>query len=217
MTRCCALLVSVMAWTTFAQAGASPKAEPSGKAEDRRAPTYKELERGFFFEARGGFNAVINPPARAGGKTYFSTGQAVGIDVGFDIGERVSPALFFLASANRMGSDYRGLSNDGTSSGDFSALIPGAAVKVRIVGFADTQEVQRTWIYARAAGGVTFFSPQSLLPNIDVFLSAGPGLEYYTRLRHLVIGVEANFTMMALTQSVGFSTLLTVKYAFPFD
>jgi hypothetical protein len=54
-----------------------------------------------------------------------------------------------------------------------------------------------------------------LLPTIDVLVTAGPGLEYYTRLRHLVIGVEANFNFMALTQSVGFSTLLTVKYAFP--
>jgi len=187
----------------------------AGKLEDKKGANYNEIERGFFFEARGGFNGVINPPARSGSASYFSTGQAIGIDVGFDIGERVSPAIFFLASSNRMGSDYTGLSTTGAASGDFSAMTPGAAVKVRLVGFADQQEVKRTWLYLRGGAGVTFYSPAALLPTIDVLVTAGPGLEYYTRLRHLVIGVEANFNFMALTQSVGFSTLLTVKYAFP--
>jgi len=186
-----------------------------GKVEDKKAASYNEIERGFFFEARGGFSAVINPPAASGSASYFSPGQAIGIDMGFDIGERISPSLFFLAASNRMGSDYTGFNTTGAASGDFSAMTPGAAVKVRLVGFADQQEVKRTWIYLRGGAGVTFYSPAALLPSIDVLVTAGPGLEYYTRLRHLVIGVEANFNFQALTQSVGFSTLLTVKYAFP--
>jgi hypothetical protein len=87
----------------------------AGKLEDKKGANYNEIERGFFFEARGGFNGVINPPARSGSASYFSTGQAIGIDVGFDIGERVSPAIFFLASSNRMGSDYTGLSTTGAA------------------------------------------------------------------------------------------------------
>ncbi len=191
----------------FAQAAAS-------KVEDKKGANYQEIERGFFFEARGGFNGVITPPACTG-SSCFSAGQAIGIDMGYDIGERVSPSIFFLASSNRMGSDYKGLSTTGAASGDFSAMTPGAAVKVRLVGLADQQEVKRTWLYLRGGAGVTFYSPAALLPKIDVLVTAGPGVEYYTRLRHLVIGVEANFNFMALTQSVGFSTLLTVKYSFP--
>jgi hypothetical protein len=187
------------------------------KMEDKKGANYNEIERGFFFEARGGFNGVINPPGLSSSAKYFSTGQAIGVDMGFDIGERVSPAIFFLASSNRMGSDYTGFNTTGAASGDFSAMTPGAAVKVRLVGFADSQQVNRTWIYLRGGAGVTFYSPAALLPNIDLLVTAGPGLEYYTRLRHLVIGVEANFNFMALTQSLGFSTLLTVKYAFPFQ
>jgi hypothetical protein len=184
------------------------------RLEDKKALKYNEIERGFFFEGRGGFFGVINPPALPGGRTYFSAGQAIGLDMGFDIGERVSPSIFLLASSNRMLSDYTGLNTTGAASGDFGAMIPGAAVKVRLVGLADSQEVQRTWIYLRAAGGVVFYSPPSLLPTLDVLISGGAGIEYFTRLRHFVIGVEANFNFMALTQSVGFSVLPTVKYAF---
>lgn len=184
------------------------------KVEDKKAVSYNEIERGFFFEARGGFWGVINPPALASGFSEFSAGQAIGLDMGFDIGDRVSPSIFLLASANRMSSKYTGLSTTGAASGDFGAMTPGAAVKVRLVGISDSQDVQRTWIYLRAGGGVVFYSPASLLPNIDVLITAGPGIEYFTRLRHFVIGLEANFNFMALTQSVGFSILPTVKYAF---
>lgn len=187
---------------------------PASKLEDKKGSTYNEIERGLFFEARGGFNGVINPP---GPRSYFSAGQAIGIDLGFDIGERVSPSIFFLASSNRMGSDYAGLNTTNSASGDFSAMTPGAAVRVRLVGFADSQEVKRTWISVRGGAGVVFYSPAALLPTLDVLVTAGPSVEYYTKLRHFVIGFEANFNFMALTQSVGFSTLVTFKYAFPFQ
>lgn len=210
MKRLSSLMGVVVALaSSFAWAQTAP-----GKLEDKKAVSYNEIERGFFFEARGGFWGVINPPSLAGGRSYFSAGQAIGLDMGFDIGERISPSIFLLASANRMLSDYTGLSTTGAASGDFGAMTPGAAVKVRLVGFTDAQEVQRTWIYVRAGAGVVFYSPASLLPGIDVMITAGPGIEYFTRLRHFVIGLEANFNFMALTQSMGFSVLPTVKYAF---
>lgn len=208
MTRSLRLVVGVLVVLLPALAWA----QAPSKLEDKKGATYNEIERGFFFEARGGFFGVINPPALSG-PSYFSPGQAIGLDMGFDIGERVSPTLFLLASSNRMLSDYKG-TGSGAASGDFAAMMPGAAVKVRLVGFNDSQEVQRTWIYLRAGAGVVFYSPQALLPTLDVLVTAGPGIEYFTRLRHFVIGVEANFNFMALTQSVGFSILPTVKYAF---
>lgn len=203
------VVVALASSLVFAQAAA-----PARRLEDKKAVTYNEIERGFFFEARGGFWGVLNPPVLAGGRTYFSAGQAIGLDMGFDIGERISPSIFLLASANRMLSDYTGLSTTGAASGDFGAMTPGAAVKVRLVGFSDAQDVQRTWLYVRGGAGVVFYSPSSLLPGIDVMITAGPGIEYFTRLRHFVIGLEANFNFMALTQSMGFSILPTVKYAF---
>jgi hypothetical protein len=205
MMRVLLLAVLSMSAVAFAQA-----ARP---LEDKKAVTYNEIERGFFFEARGGFWGVINPPARAGGTTYFSPGQALGFEAGYDIGEMLSPSIFLIGTSNRMGSDYTGLATT-PASGDFSALAPGAALKFRFLGLADSQEVKRTWFYVRAAAGVVFYSPAALLPTLDVLISAGPGIEYFTRLRHFTIGLEANFNFMALTGSLGFSILPTVKYAF---
>ena len=99
----------------------------AGKVEDKKAVSYNEIERGFFFEARGGFWGIINPPTLAGGFTEFSPGQAIGLDMGFDIGERVSPSIFLLATANRMSSQYLGLNTTGAASGDFQSMTPGAA------------------------------------------------------------------------------------------
>jgi hypothetical protein len=201
-------VVVVLASSLSLAQGAAPT------LQDKKALTYNEIERGFFFEGRGGFFGVINPPTLSGGRTYFSAGQAISLDVGFDIGDRVSPSIFLLASANRMLSDYTGLNTTGAASGDFGAMTPGAAVKVRLVGFADSQEVQRTWIYLRGGAGVVFYTPPSLLPTLDVMITGGAGIEYFTRLRHFVIGFEGNFNFMALTQSFGFSVMPTVKYAF---
>lgn len=186
-------------------------AQASG-VEDKKAETFNEIERGFFFQARGGFWGVVNPPSH--GTTYFSSGMGMQVDIGYDIGERISASAFLLVASNGMKSDYTGLSENGATSGDFSTLAPGVEVLARLVGFDDSQEVKRVWVYLRAGAGVVFYSPSALIPTMDVLLSAGPGIEYFTRLRHFSIGLEANFNFMALTQSVGFSVMPTVKYAF---
>jgi hypothetical protein len=208
MTR--ALLVASLALGTVAFAQGKP-------LEDRKAITYNEIERGFFFGVSGGFWGTINPPAGTGSAQYFSPGQAALLEIGYDIGERVSPALFFLATSNRMGADYTGLVRDmaggAVRSGDYGSIAPGVGARIRIVGLKDSQEVTRTWFYARVGGAFMLYQPTTLINTPDVLLFAGPGLEYFTRLRHFSIGLDANFNFMALTQSVGFSVLPFVRYA----
>lgn len=183
--------------------------------EDKKAEKYNEIERGVFLEANFGYFGVLNPPAQASSKSYFSGGQAVMVSAGLDIGERISPALFFMGSANRMGSDYTGFSTkQQPASGDFSAMVPGATIKARFVGFADSQDVSRVWLYGRASIGYVLYAPSALLPNPDVVIMVGPGVEYFTRLRHFSIGLEATFNFYALTGSMGFSVFPSVRYAF---
>ncbi|MCA3013494.1 MAG: adventurous gliding motility protein CglE [Myxococcaceae bacterium] len=185
--------------------------------EDRKAVTYSEIERGLFFGVSGGFWGTINPPAGSGSAQYFSPGQAALLELGYDIGERVSPALFFLATSNRMGSDYTGTYRDMTGgavrSGDYGSIAPGLGARIRVVGLKDSQEVTRTWLYVRAGAAFMLYQPTTLIQSGDVLVFAGPGLEYFTRLRHFSIGLDANFNFMALTQSVGFSVLPFVRYA----
>lgn len=200
-----ALLSGLLSSLALAQAKA---------VEDRKVSAINEIERGFYFEARGGFWATLNPPTSAtNAVSHFSPGQAAELDLGFDIGERVAIALSLLVTANRMPSDYTGFSG-GTASGDYGALIPGAGVKVRVVGLSDAQDVRRTWIYVHGAGGAVLYNPQALLNKLDVLVSGGLGVEYFTKLRHFSLGLEANVNFFVLTQAVGFSVLPTVKYSF---
>ncbi len=183
-----------------------------GRAEDRKAITYNEIERGAFLQVNGGFQAFLQAPGI--GNRPFSPGQVVQVEVGYDIGDRVSPAVFFMATSNRASADYNGYSPTRTASGDFSSIAPGVGLKARLVGFKDSQDVQRTWVYVRAQAAFMLYQPGNLIDRPDLLISAGPGVEYFTRLRHFSIGVEATFNFMALTQSFGFSVLPTVRYAF---
>jgi|GEM_PF-271005 len=201
------------------------------EVKDKPQTTFNEIERGFYIGINAGFWSLINPPANVsfttgGGltndkasKQYFSGGQTAQVELGFDFHERVSAAIFIQATSNRMGSDYTGKSQDpitgvSKASGDFSTVIPGALVRIGIYGFQDSQEVKRTWIYVRLGAGYVLYQPRALLPISDVLIFAGPGVEYFTRLRHFSIGLEANFVLMALTQSFGFTVTPMIRYAF---
>lgn len=210
-------VVVALAPRAFAQSEAARATTPSAATavQDKRAKSFNEIERGVFAEVSGGYWAIINPPATVAAQRRFSSGQSVAVDLGFDVGERIAPSLFFLGAANRMGSDYAGLSTDvAPASGDFGAFVPGARVKIRIVGFDDSQDVRRVWVYARAGAGYVFYVPTLLLPRTDVLVTAGAGVEYFTRLRHFSIGVEAAFNAMLLTGTFGFSVFPSVRYAF---
>jgi hypothetical protein len=180
--------------------------------KDRPAETFNEIERGLYFSLQGGVLLLANPPASSGPRP-FSTGQAVQVEVGMDLGERLSLGVFVQGSANRAGSDYVGNSG-GAASGDFSMLVPGASLRVRLVGFEDSQEVKRTFFYARVGAGFVKFSPKLLLPDSDILVFAGPGVEYYTRLRHFSVGLEVTGSSLLSSGTVGFAVMPNLRYAF---
>lgn len=220
MTR----LVIVTAGVLSSLALAQPKV-----ADEKKAVSFNEIERGFFLEARAGLWALINPPIDSAllssphnGATAFSAGQAAEFGLGFDIGDWVSVALSITGTSNRMSSTYLAYSG-GIASGDLSAFIPGAGVKVRLLGLADAQGVRRTWLYVKGAAGLIIYNPHSLFVDqtIDLLVSGGLGVEYFTKLRHFSVGLEASFNAMLLTAGggslpfpMGFSLLPTLKYSF---
>ena len=181
-------------------------------AGDRPAETFQEIERGLYFSVLGGPFFIVNPPSTQGPRP-FSPGQMAQVEVGVDIGERLSLGAFVMGATNRAGSEYVGNSG-GAASGDFSMLVPGALARFNLVGFADAQEVQRTWIYLRGGAGYAMFSPKLLLPDPDILVFAGPGVEYYTRLRHFSVGVEVTGSFLVQSQSFGFAVTPNLRYAF---
>lgn len=181
-------------------------------AGDRPAETFQEIERGPYFSVLGGAYFIVNPPASSGPRP-FSSGQAAQVEAGVDLGERLSLGVFVLGSSNRAGSDYVGNSG-GAASGDFSMLAPGAVARVHLLGIPDAQEVERTWVYLRGGAGYAMFRPKLLLPDSDILVFAGPGVEYYTRLRHFSIGIELTATFLVKSQSFGFAVSPNLRYAF---
>jgi hypothetical protein len=214
MTRMKALatvaLFCVLVVPTLARA--QQPASAANPVKDREAETFDEIERGLYFAVGGGPFFIANAPASQGPRP-FSTGQMAQVEVGYDIGERLSAGLFVMGAANRAGSDYVGDSG-GAASGDFSTLVTGATVRAHLVGFADNQEVKRTFIYARAGAGLAMFSPKLLLPDSDIMVFVGPGVEYYTRLRHFSVGVEVTGSYLVSSGSLGFAVTPNLRYAF---
>lgn len=181
-------------------------------AGDRPAESFEEIERGPYFSVLGGPSFIVNPPASQGPRP-FSPGQMAQVEVGVDIGEQLSLGAFILGASNRAGSEYEGYSG-GAASGDFSMLVPGLVARLHLMGIADDQEVRRTWIYARGGVGYAQFSPKLLLPDPDILVFAGPGVEYYTRLRHFSVGIEVTGSFLVRSQSFGFAVTPNLRYAF---
>ncbi len=144
------LLTLLLPAAAFAQATA---------VKDKEEIKFNEIERGFTVGAAGGFWMFVNSPGPAPTSSYpnprpLTMGQTARIDLGFDIGERVVAGIMLQAANNRAGSDYLGTTLL-SASGDFSELMPGAAVKVNIIGFEDNQNVKRThWVTTRASPGL---------------------------------------------------------------
>ncbi|XXF80468.1 adventurous gliding motility protein CglE [Myxococcaceae bacterium GXIMD 01537] len=202
---CTALALPALARAQTPSTSAAP-------LKDRPAETFNEIERGIYFSVLGGPMFVVNPPASDGPRP-FSPGQMGQVEIGVDLGERFSLGLFLMGATNRAGSDYVGKSG-GAASGDFSTLVPGAVMRAHLVGFADSQEVKRTFLYARAGAGYALFSPKQLLPDADILVFAGPGVEYYTRLRHFSVGLEVTGSYLVNSGSFGFALTPNLRYAF---
>ena len=182
--------------------------------KDKEAVTFNEVERGFYMGLTAGLWDIVNAPANTG-PSPFSQGQMAQVEVGLDIGERLSVGLFVMGANNRAGSDYLGKAKvPGSASGDFSSITPGAVVRVAALGIPDSQDVKRTWLYLRAGAGFMIFSPSTLLPDPDILIFGGPGVEYYTRLRHFSIGIEVTGAFLLTSASVGFTITPNLRYAF---
>lgn len=201
MLRLRVLLVAIAPLAAFGQAPG-----------DKPAETFREVERGIFLGASAGPFFIFNPPATDPAQRKLSPGQNGTLEVGIDLGELASLSVFAMVTANRADSSYTGTSG-GSYSGDFSSLVPGASVRVNLLGLADANQTRRTFFYLRGGAGYAIFSPSKLLgPDLLVF--AGPGVEYYTRLRHFSIGVEVTGTVLVGSLAFGVAVTPSLRYAF---
>lgn len=182
-------------------------------------PPVDEVERGVFFGLDIGPAFVTAAPAPTGQNKPFSSGATLRLEVGYDIGRFVSLSIFFAGNTYSANADYVGNSG-GTASGDFSSISTGLAVRWNFLGFADSQDVRRTWLYLKAGGGFSLLKPNALFASdpVDsygsILVFGGPGLQYYTRLRHFSVGVEVVGSYLLKPKTFGFAITPNLRYAF---
>jgi len=178
-----------------------------------------EIPRGFFLGLNIGAAFLTSAPAPSGQNSPFTSGMTLRLEAGLDLSRVLSLSIFFAGNAYSANADYVGASG-GTASGDFSSIATGLAVQWNALGFADAQGVQRTWLYLKAGAGFALLKPNALFspdPTNSygtILVFGGPGVQYYTRLRHFSVGVEIVGSYLLKPKSFGFAITPNLRYAF---
>lgn len=211
MLRTAALLGGLLA-PLLAFAQASPQGAAPPMPEDPRAPRYREVERGgfvgfesgalMFFDTKAADPSKVPTSARDGG------GKAllflVGANAGYDVTDHIALSLFALGASGSASSAY----------GSFNLVAGGADLRVAFLGARDGQGVDRIYAYLHARGGWLVTRPTGLLGDTDLLVTGGPGIEYYTRLRHFSVGLALDAAYLTKAKTAGVAVFPTVRYTF---
>ncbi len=178
---------------------------------DPRAPRFNEVERGVFTGFEVGYLTLFKTPTATPSKYPYagadggrSDGFLVGVDLGYDVTSRFALALFALGADSRASASY----------GGFSIGVVGADARVALLGSRDANGVERLYVYLHGRGGYLLTSPEGLFGKEDGYLAGGPGIEYYTRLRHFSVGLAADVAYLPKAKTAGLAVTPTVRYTF---
>jgi hypothetical protein len=180
--------------------------------EDPRRARFRDVERGLFVGFEVGYLGLLETPTAdrekfplAGEEGGRASGfPAVGILLGVDLGKRLSAALFLQGANLETSTDY----------GAFDLFAAGGDLKLNLLGYDDRNGIERLYVYVHARGGVAKTSPEGLFGADEVIAAVGPGLEYYTQLRHFSIALGADAVYASEAGAFGFAVYPTLRYTF---
>jgi hypothetical protein len=179
--------------------------------ENPRAARFRDVERGIFIGFEVGYLGLQQTPTAnretfplAGASGGSAGGILVGLSVGTDVGSRVSVALVGQGGNEKASSNY----------GAFSLYSGGLDVRVAVLGVMDRNDWERFFVYVHGRGGYAVTYPEGLFGTKDFIMQGGPGIEYYTRLRHFSVGLAADYVRAVKAGASGFAVYPTVRYTF---
>ncbi len=189
------------------------------KAQQRQttAVAYQEIERGVWIGSNAGAIFFFDLPGEGSSS---ATGSLMGIEAGFDLGRFVQLGVVAWGQSVGAPADYKGITDDSLdpkrARGDFQSLMLGGTLRLAFLRWQDDNGLDRTFLYARLAGGATLSRPVGILDEQGTFASAGLGVEYFTRLRHFSVGLEVDgmALMGDVGTAMGVAVLPHVKYTF---
>ena len=209
MLRRLALVVTALA-ALLPFAAAAQEAAPL-MPDDPRAPRFRDVERGFFTGFEVGYLTLSKTPTADRSKFPFagadggrSDGFLVGANVGYDLTSRLALSAFALGGNSRGNVSY----------GAFSVYAFGGDLRVSLLAGRDANQVERLFVYLHGRGGLLFTRPEGLFGTSDVYLAGGPGVEYYTHLRHFSVGLAADVAYVTKAKTAGLAITPTVRYTF---
>ncbi len=198
--------LGVMAPRLAAAQEAAPPLE-----ENPKAAHFKDVERGVFVGFQAGYMGLFKTPTQDQAKYPFagssggrSGGMLVGAEIGTDLSSRLSLALVAQGGNERARVSY----------GAFSLYGAGLDLRYSYYGSKDRNDWERFFLYVHARGEYALTYPKGLFGTTDVLVQAGPGLEYFTRLRHFSLGFAVDYVYATKAKASGFAAYPTVRYTF---
>ena len=179
--------------------------------EDPRVAKFRDVERGFFIGFETGWLSLLDTPTAdrtkyllAGSSGGSAGGLLVGAMVGVDIGQRLSVALVAQGGNERARANY----------GAFRLVSVGGDVRFAVSGWRDRNDWQRLFLYVHGRGSYARTYPEGLFGTADFLVAGGPGVEYFTKLRHFSIGAAVDAVYATKAGALGFAVYPTVRYTF---
>ncbi len=200
-----ALLSAALPGLARAQDAAPPLQENPRKAH------FNDVERGWFVGFEAGYLGLLQTPTQdkanfpyAGEGGGNASGFHVNLHVGRDLTSRLALAVFGEGGNVRASASY----------GAFSLYSVGLDARYAFYGKKDRNDWERFFLYVHGRGGYAVTYPKGLFGTTDVVIQAGPGLEYFTRLRHFSVGAAVDYVRVLKAKSNGFAIYPTVRYTF---
>ncbi len=179
--------------------------------EDPRAARFRDVERGFFIGFEVGYLGLLDTPTSDRAKFPYAGegggragGLLVGANVGVDLGKRISVSLYGQGGNERASDNY----------GAFSLYNGGLDLRVAVLGAKDRNDFERFYVYLHGRGGYARSYPEGLFGSDDLVVAGGPGIEYFTRLRHFSVGLAGDYVYATTAKASGFAVYPTVRYTF---
>lgn len=183
----------------------------------QRAEALREVERGVWVGSSVGAVYYFDLPGEGAAS---SAGSLIGLEVGVDLGRDLQLGVVVWGQSVGAPADYLGITDDSLdpkrSRGDFQTMMLGGMLRYSFLRLSDENGIDRTFFYARVAGGPTLSRPIGIVDEQGFFALAGLGVEYFTRLRHFSIGLEIDGIGLLgdLGDAFGAAILPHVKYTF---
>jgi hypothetical protein len=179
--------------------------------EDPRVAKFRDVERGFFVGFEVGYLGLADTPTAdkakyplAGKSGGSAGGVLVGAMVGVDLGQHLSVAIVGQGGNEKAGPNY----------GAFNLLAAGLDARVAVRAWRDRNDWQRLFVYVHARGSYARTFPEGLFGKTDVLVAGGPGIEYFTKLRHFSLGAAVDAVYATKAGAFGYAVYPTIRYTF---